>query len=200
MRLTSALAFATALTFATPAFADRYEFDKEHTHINFTINHLGFSEMLGLFTSYDGKFEFDEQNPEKSKVTITLKPDGIRTSSEKLDEHLRGKDFFDTAKFPYIRFVSTSVKVTGERTGDITGDLTMMGVTKPVVVHATFNKGDYHPMSNMYIAGFTGSATLKRSDFGMNYGIPMVGDEVRLEFSTEGVNQDRKKAEAVKKK
>jgi len=182
-----------------PAYAaDHYEFDKAHTHIAFYVNHLGFSDMLGLFTLYDGTLQFDPKKPEESKLDVTLNPKGIHTSSPLLDNVLQGANFFNTEKFPTIHFVSTSIHVTGDHTGDVVGNVTMLGVTKEVTLHVRFNKADYQPVTNIYVAGFNADATLKRSDFGMAYGIPMVGDEVRLEISTEGVNLDRKKAEGLK--
>lgn len=185
------------LLFATsPAFAaDKYEFDKGHTNILFFISHLGFSETVGKFTDYDGYFTFDEKKPETSTIDVSLKPAGIKTSSEDLDAHLQKEDFFNTAKFPEIRFISTGVKVTGAKTGEVTGNITLLGVTKPVVLRVTLNKAGQHPKTQDHIAGFTAEAVIKRSDFGMNYGIPMVGDEVRIWISTEGVNVDRKTLE-----
>jgi polyisoprenoid-binding protein YceI len=179
---------------ATPAFAaDRYEFDKSHTNILFFIGHMGFSEMVGRFTDFDGYFLFDPKKPEDSKIDVTLKPKGIKTSSEGLDEHLQKPEFFNTEKFPEIHFVSTAIKVTGEKTGDVTGDATMLGVTKPVVLHVMLRKADFRPMIQDFAAGFHAEATLKRSDFGMTQGIPLVDDEVHLIIETEGVNVDMKK-------
>lgn len=189
---------AAALLMSAPAYADHYEFDKQHTHIAFLINHLGFSEMLGQFTDYSGGFEFDEKAPEKSKIDVTIKPTSVKTSSATLDEHLQGDKFFNTEKFPEMHFVSTKIKVTGDHDGEVTGDLTLLGVTKPVTLQVHFNKGDYHPMTGQYIAGFSAHGTLNRSDFGMSAYLPMVGDEVKINISTEGVNQDRKKADAIK--
>ncbi|MFW0776719.1 MAG: YceI family protein [Rickettsiales bacterium] len=194
--------FATILVslamISAPALADRFEFDKGHTKILFFIDHMGFSQSVGEFTDYDGHFVFDEKAPEKSSVEVTLKPAGIRTSSVKLDEHLQNADFFNVEKFPDVTFKSTAVKVTGENTGEVTGDATMLGVTKPVTMKVTFNKAGIHPYSKDYVAGFSAEATLKRSDFGMNYGIPNVGDEVRIEIYTEGISKDHKKAEEAK--
>ena len=193
-----AIAIAATL-FATPAVAaDRYEFDKSHTRILFFINHLGFSETVGEFTDYDGAFTFDTEKPETSTVNVTLKPTGVRTPSKALDEHLQKEEFFNSAKFPDIRFTSKNIKVTGTNTGEVTGDLTLLGVTKPVTLQVTLNKADYQPITNNFVAGFKLTATLKRSDFGMTNAIPMVGDEVRLEAYTEIVNLDRKKQEAIK--
>lgn len=181
------------LFFAAPALAeDKYNFDKSHTRILFFISHLGFSETVGDFTDYDGWFIFNEQEPAKSMVDVTLKPAGIHTVSPKLDEHLQSADFFNTAKYPTIHFVSKSIKVTGAKTGEITGDLTILGVTKPVTLNVTFNKADFFPMTGNYVAGFSAKTTIKRSDFGMNYSIPMVGDEVRVEIYTEGIHESKK--------
>ena len=181
----------------SPALADRYEFDKGHTKILFFINHLGFSDSVGEFTDYDGHFMFDEKAPEKSSVEVVLKPAGIRTSSAGLDEHLQNADFFNSTAFPDIRFVSTAVKVTGENTGELTGNVTLLGVTKPVTLNVKFNKAGQHPYSKEFVAGFSAETSFKRSDFGMSYGIPGVGDEVRMEIYTEGINMDLKKAGAL---
>ncbi len=192
----SLLAFALA---ATPALADRYNFDKSHTYIDFYVNHLGFSEMQGNFTKYDGYFDFDEANPADSHINFSLSPAGIRTSSDLLDSKLQGADFFNTAKYPDIRFISTNVDVTGESTSDVTGDLTLLGVTKPVVLHVRMNKVGYNAITNLYMAGFAATATVKRSDFGMTTLLPEVGDDIRLDLSGEAVNLTRKKAESIKK-
>jgi polyisoprenoid-binding protein YceI len=186
------------LSVSAHASAEKYEFDKSHTRILFFVNHLGFSDTVGEFTAYDGTFSLDLEKPETSTLDVTLKPAGIRTPSEALDKHLQNADFFNVEKFPDIRFVSKSVKKTGDNTGEVTGDLTMLGVTKPVVMKVKLNKADYHPKTQDYIAGFTGETTLKRSEFGMNFGIPMVGDEVRMVVHTELVNLDRKKTDAIK--
>jgi polyisoprenoid-binding protein YceI len=187
------------LLVATPAFAaDRYEFDKGHTAILFFIDHMGYSKTIGKFTEYDGSFTFDEKKPETSSINVTLKPAGIKTSSAPLDEHLQNADFFNTAKFPEIKFVSTGIQVTGAKTGIVTGDVTMLGITKPVALKVTLNKAGTHPKTMDLVAGFSAEATIKRSDFGMAYGIPMVGDEVKIVIETEGVNVENKPKETKK--
>ncbi len=198
----TAFAFTAIATtvLAYPVFAaDKYEFDKSHTKILFYINHLGYSETIGEFTDYDGNFTFDQTKPEESSIDVTLKPSGIRTSSSKLDSELQGEKFFKSDQFPTIKFVSKKVKKTGENTGEVDGVVTMLGVSKPTKLIVRFNKADYHPFTKNFVAGFSASATLKRSDFGMKEYLPLVGDEVRIEVQTEGVNIDRKKQEEVKK-
>lgn len=179
--------------------ADKYEFDKSHTRILFYVNHLGFSEIIGEFTDYDGYFTFDPQKPEDSSVEVTLKPAGIRTSSKALDDKLQGEDFFKSEQFSTIEFASNKIKAIGEKIGEVGGVVTMLGVSKPVILKVHFNKADYHPFTKDFVAGFSASATIKRSEFGMDSYLPMVGDEVRIEVQTEGVNIDRKKQEAVKR-
>lgn len=184
----------SSLLVAFPAHAaDRYEFDKSHTAILFFVDHIGFSKTVGKFNDFDGYFTFDEKKPETSSIDVAIKPASVQTSSSKLDEHLQNKDFFNSAQFPEVKFVSTSIKVTGRNTGDVTGDLTMLGVTKPVVLQVTFNKSANHPMTQDPVSGFSATTTIKRSEFGMSYGLGMVGDEVKLIIETEGVNVDAKK-------
>lgn len=199
MRPLHLLPLLATLFTATPALADRYTFDKSHTYIAFYINHLGFSEMMGRFSDYDGYFDFDESNPAASSINMSLSVAGIRTSSELLDSKLRGADFFNSSQNPDIRFISTNVDITGENTADVTGDLTLRGVTKPVVMHVRLNKTGYNPITNLYMAGFAASALIKRSDFGMTTLLPEVGDDVRLDLSAEAINQTRKQAESIKK-
>ena len=195
-----AIAFAAAALLSTSALAaDRYEFDKEHTRILFFVNHLGYSDMVGEFTDYDGFFTFDEKAPETSSVDVSLKPAGIRTSSKALDEKLQSDEWFKSAQFPEIRFKSTGIKTTGANTGEVMGTVTMLGVSKPVMLKVKLNKADFNSYAGAFVAGFSADATLKRSDFGMSAYVPAVGDEVRIHIETEGVNVDRKKRDALKK-
>jgi len=192
------LVFLIGLVATFPAKADSYKFDKAHTTILFTINHMGFSEMVGIFRDYDGSFVFNQARPENSSVEVTIRPKGIETSSSALDRELQKSSWFDSENFPEMRFVSTGVKVTGKNTADITGDLTLLGVTKPVTLHVHFNKADYQQITNNYVAGFYAEGVLKRSDFGMDYAISMVGDEVHLQIWTEGINQAKKQPAIIR--
>jgi len=186
------LLLATVLT-STSAYAaaEKYTIDKSHTSILFFVNHLGFSDMIGKFTDYDGTLMLDEKSPEKSTVDVTIRPASIATSSTELDKHLQDKEWFDSAKYPEIRFVSKTVTKTSDTTADILGDLTMHGVTKPVTLKARLNKADYFEMAKAWIAGFNAEATIKRSDFGISNYVPMVGDEVQILISTEFHNKEK---------
>lgn len=183
----STMAAAAVLMTAGAAFAqDKYKLDNPHTQIVFSVEHMGLSKSIGKFTDYDGEFAFDEKAPESSSVEVTIKTNSIDMSHDEWNEHLKGEKFLNVAQFPAMTFKSTSVKVTGDKTADVTGDLTLLGVTKPVVLKTTFNKAGPRPMGNDYAAGFSATTMIKRSDFGMTYGIPMVGDDIAIQIEVEG--------------
>lgn len=191
----------STLLAASPAFAapEKYGIDPAHTNVLFFISHLGFSETVGRFDDITGSLVLDEAAPEKSSVEVTIKATSINTQSPDLNKHLQAADWLDTAKYPDIRFVSTSVKQTGKDTADVTGDLTLHGVTKPVVLKAKLNKADYFQMASAWVAGFNAETTIKRSDFGVKNGIPMVGDEMKIVISTEFHNKDKAAPAPTKK-
>ncbi len=168
----------------------RYKFDKDHTTILFFINHLGYSDKIGRFNDYEGYFLFDEKNPESSKTEVTIKTTSIDTGSKVLDAKLQEKDWFNTAEFPDIKFRSTQVNVTGTNKADVVGWLTMLGVEKPVTLHATFNKAAEMPMVKHYVAGFSADGIVKRSDFGMISGVPFVEENVRVHIEMEGIREE----------
>ncbi|WP_421866356.1 YceI family protein [Parvibaculum sp.] len=193
MKMTRLAAAAAALAFlATPVLAaDTYQIDTSHTYLGFEINHLGFSTTYGRFSDVSGTIELDEENPEASSVDVKIVPASVYTGHEERDEHLRGEDFFNVEEFPDMSFKSTSIERTGEETGKITGDLTMHGVTKPVTLDTTFTKkGDYPMQEGMKAVGFNATTSLKRSDFGIDKYVPMVGDEVTITISLEAQRQE----------
>lgn len=181
----SAFAFLTFSLFITPSKAAEYEFDKEHTTILFFIDHLGFSDKIGRFTDYDGTLIFDENKPEKSELNVVLKPSGIRTDSEKLDEVLQGKNWFNTAEFPEMKFEATKFKVLENNKGEVSGWLEMLGEEKYVTLDVTFNKAATHPITGDYVAGFSAETSIQRDAFGMINNIPFIGEEVRVVIETE---------------
>jgi len=169
------------------AALERYEFDKEHTQILFFVNHLGFSNSHGEFLDFDGGFDFNESDPDKGAVEISINTNSIDMSGIKSwNKHMKSKDFFNVEKFPTMDFVGTHIEVTGDNTAKITGDLTLLGVTKPVTLDVVFNKAGKHPMEDKYVAGFSASGHLKRSDFGMNFGVPMIGNDIEMRIQAEG--------------
>ncbi len=187
------LLVAVGLLLATqPARAElkTYEIETPHTQIVFVVNHLGFSHSYGKFLEHKGTIQFDQANPAASKVDITIKTASLDLNDQKWNDHLKNADFFDVAKFPDMTFKSTKVDVTGKDTAKITGDLTIKGVTKSVVLDTKLNKAGKHPMSGKEGAGFSATTTIKRSDFGISYGLPAVGDEVKIALEVEAYAAD----------
>ncbi|MFJ4141825.1 YceI family protein [Pseudomonas sp. NPDC089734] len=164
----AALALGTALLSAGQAMAADYVIDKEgqHAFVDFKISHLGYSFIHGTFKDWSGTFSFDAAKPEASKIAVDLKTASLFTNHAERDKHILSKDFLDAGKYPEAKFVSTSVKSTGEKTADVTGDLTLHGVTKPIVIKATFNGEGKDPWGG-YRAGFNGTSTLNLNDFGI---------------------------------
>jgi len=188
MRNPIALAAALlATSLSTPAVAapQSYQFDKAHTNILFFIDHLGFSKMAGEFRRFDGVLHFDPTDPAASSVTVSIEVASVATDVAKLDEHLRKPDFFNAETFPTMTFTSTSVVAAGEGQLQVAGNLTLLGVTKPVTLDVMINKAGPHPFTKAPAAGFSAVATLKRSDFGMNFMQGMLGDEVAIRIETE---------------
>ena len=189
----AALAIGTALLSAGQAMAADYKIDKEgqHAFINFKISHLGYSFIYGTFRDWDGSFSFDAAKPEDSKIDISLKTASVFTNQAERDKHISSKDFLDVATYPEATFKSTSVKTTGKNadgklTADVTGDLTFHGVTKPVVVKTTFLGEGKDPWGG-YRAGFEGTTTIKRSDFGKMMDLGPQSDTLELDIVFEGV-------------
>lgn len=169
---------------------EKYTFDKAHTQILFFVNHLGFSMSQGEFHDYDGHFIIDRGEPANSSVQVQIMTESIDMDDEKWDAHMKNEDFFDVEKFPTMTFDGQKVEVTGENTANVTGDLTLLGVTKPVTLAVTHNKSDVHPFSGKYVAGFSATGTINRSDFGMTYGVPGVAEEVQVRIEVEGVRHE----------
>lgn len=188
--LASALVLASASAFAAP---QTYTLDASHTDVLFSWNHFGFSNPTGHFGNVDGTLVFDEQDPAASSVQVTLPLDGLDTHVPKLDEHLKKADFLDAAQFPTITFKSTSVKA-GATKGhySVTGDLTVHGVTKSVVLDAKLNKIGEHPMRKVPAIGFDATTSFKRSDFGVGAFVPNVGDEIGVRITTEALAAEKK--------
>ena len=189
-----ATAAAGALLLGAAAFApapaaaqdDTWTFDKTHADVVFRIDHLGYSNTWGRFGDVDGVIVFDGENAANASVEATMAAMSIDTNLDKRDEHLRSGDFFKVEEFPEVTFKSTAIEVTGENTANITGDLTMLGVTKPVVLAATLNKAAPHPRDpNLLVAGFTATTSIMRSDWGMSYGVPAIGDQVDIFLDVE---------------
>ena len=185
-----ALAMGGALMGAGHAMAADYAIDKQgqHAFVNFKISHLGYSWLYGTFKDFDGSFSFDAAKPQDSKVNVTLNTTSDDTNHAERDKHLRSDDFLNVGEHPTATFASTAVTSTGEGTADITGNLTLNGVTKPVVIAAKFIGEGKDPWGG-YRAGFEGSTLLKLKDFDIQKDLGPASQDVELIISVEGVRQ-----------
>ncbi len=163
-----------------------YQLDPDHTMVLFSWNHFGYSNPTADIGLSEGKVVFDEQDPAQSSVEVTLPLAKLDTHVAALDTHLKKADFFDAEKYPVITFKSRKVEPLGEHKFKVTGDITIHGMTRPIVLDATLNRVGPHPMSKAQSIGFDATATLKRSDFGIGAYVPSVSDEVHVRITTEG--------------
>ena len=176
------------LALAAPALAaaDTLDIDPAHTHASFVIKHLLISNVRGEFRKTSGKLVYDEADPTRSTVEAVIDATTVDTREQKRDEHLRSPDFFDTAKYPTITFKSTKVEKAGDGKLKVTGDLTLRGVTKPVVLDVSGPTQEIKDPKGTPRRGVSVTGKINRRDFGVSYGPPAVlGDDVTIEIETE---------------
>ena len=180
---------ATSLI-AGNALAADYDIDKpgQHAFVNFKISHLGISWMYGSFKDFEGTFSYDEAKPEASKVSVTLRTNSVDTNHAERDKHIRGGDFLDVSKFPEAKFVSTKITNVEGKKFDVTGDLTIHGVTKQVVVNAELTGQGNDPWGG-YRAGFLGTTNIQMSDFGIKNILGAASENIELTISLEGIRK-----------
>jgi polyisoprenoid-binding protein YceI len=173
---------------ATAHASDKFKIDPGHASVVFKINHLGFSNVYGMFGDVNGDMDLDDKG-DKSSLTLDIKTSSITTLNTKRDEHLAKPDFFDAKQFPTITFKSTSMKKTGDRY-NVKGNLTMHGKTNPVEFTLTRNRTGNDPWGKVRTGG-DATFHVKRSDFGMKFmqGPTAVGDDVEIMVSAEGIKQ-----------
>jgi len=180
------LAQPTSIPDPAAARAGTYAADPGHTKVTWSVNHFGFSTYVGQFSGVAATLKVDPKAVAATTLEATIQTASVGTLNAALDNHIKNPDFLDVAKFPTATFKSTSVKSTGERTADVTGDLTLHGVTKPVTFQTTFIRGGMNPVDrNTYRLGFQGKTVIKRSDFGIKTYVPAIGDEVTLQIDAE---------------
>ena len=180
---------ALVASFALPMSvfaADSYTIDPNHTFPRFSINHLGFSTLQGRFDKTSGTVTLDRA-AKTGAVELSIESGSISTGFSKRDEHLRSPDFFNAVEFPAITYKSTVMHFKGDAPASVDGNLTILGVTKPVTFTIdAFNCGT-NPMNKKDECGAGASAQIKRSDFGVKYGLPAIGDDVKLELEIEAI-------------
>ena len=189
--LAAALALAAASAAAQPA---RYELDPAHLTIAFLVEHIGYAKTLGAFREANGGFTFDAATRALTAVRVVVATASVDTAHEARDRHLTSGDFLDSGKHPQMIFTATSAQATGERTFSIAGELELLGVRRPLTLEATLNKAAPYPFGPPgEVLGVSARGRVKRSDFGMSYGVAngLVGDDVELIVEIEARRADR---------
>ena len=195
MRKLAVLAAAVAATATLPLTAaaapENYTFDPYHTFVNFAVDHLGMSTLFGRFNKTVGKMVVDPA-AKTGSLEITVETASVDTGDgdkggrpRSRDEHLRLADFFNSAEFPRMTYKSTGVKFSGDNPAELEGQATLLGVTRPVNLKVDRWKCGAHPFSKKAMCGGNASGAIKRSDFGMKFGAPALGDEVKLTIEFE---------------
>ncbi len=180
------------LSLSSAKASEVFNFDPNHTVVVWHANHFGFSNPSGKFTDVSGSLVLDEQKPENSKVNVKITIASLDTGLTKLDNHVKSADFLDAEKYPTATFSSDKVVVTSKTTAKVYGSFELRGVTKPVVLDVTLNKIGDHPMTKKKAVGFTASTVIKRSDYGVNYALPGVSDDVKIDIEAEAQVVDAK--------
>lgn len=183
------LLVAVLFAFAGSAFAApvTYKIDPNHTNVLASWSHFGFSNPSLNFGQADGTIVYDADKVSASSVQVTLPLTGLSALADQFYDHLTSADWFDAAKYPSATFKSTKVEAAGEGKLKVTGDLTVKGVTKPVVLDVKLNKAGVQPLAKREAVGFDATATVKRSEFGLGNYVPNVSDEVTLRITTEAI-------------
>ncbi|MEM9344725.1 MAG: YceI family protein [Pseudomonadota bacterium] len=182
----AALTVAAALA-ATSVTAEsmKFDLDASHSQIVFAYDHLGYSTTYGMFSGFEGTIDFNQEDPASSSVSVSFPVRTMFTGWEARFDHFMSGDFFDAAEDEMVEFVSTGIEVTGDDTALITGDLTLNGVTKSVVLDTKLNAVGDHPRANKPWAGFDATTTILRSDFNVGNFAPFISDEVEVTISIE---------------
>jgi len=191
----AAIAFAhtaSAQTVTSPAQVQSgsYAVEPGHTQVGFEVLHFGFTNYDGVFSNVSGSLTLDSASPAKSSLSVTIPVSSVQTTSAKLNDELKGDQWFDSAKFPNATFVSTKVKLVGKTDAVVTGDLTIHGVTKSETLKVHFIGAGVNPLDKKYTTGFEATGTIKRSDFGVKMYVPYVSDDVKLKIAGAFEKQD----------
>jgi polyisoprenoid-binding protein YceI len=191
--------FSLCILLPLKSFADTYELENAHTSIEFGVKHLGISNVKGSFNNFKGEIQYDPSKPEETKVTAEIDASSLDTSNAKRDEHVKSKDFLDVGIFPKIKFVSKEAKLNGPNSLLVTGDLTILGITKPITLLVNDIVGPVvNPMDKKAHVGAVVTGKLIRQDFGVTWngggmtgaaGEAAIGNEIKLQFEIDGVKK-----------
>ncbi len=173
-----------------------YKFDKDHTAVSFSWWHVGLSRQSARIMAIDGRIAFDPADSESSKIDVVMKADSIWTGIPAFDEHLKSSDYFNVAKFPLIQFQSREIRKMSDKTGRVVGDLTIMGISRPVTLDVIWNFSGEHPLAkinpnyrDVFVSGFSATGVLRRSDWGLSLAVPLVSDEIKISIETELIRE-----------
>ncbi len=192
-RILPLAAVCTAIALPAQAEPQRYELDPEHTTVAFMIQHLSYADTLGLFGEVSGGFTYDMETQELSDVTVTVSSDSLNTMNEPRDEHVQSRDFLAVEEYPTISFTADGGEPASETSGTVTGDVTILGETRPLTLEVELvGQGPYPFGHERFVLGISARGSLNRSDFGMTYGVDngLVGDEVQLLIETEAMRME----------
>lgn len=190
LKHTLAAAFAAFAVLATgSALAQSYTIDPSHTYPSFEADHMGISFWRGKFNKTSGTIVLDRAN-KTGTMDISIDPNSVDFGHDKMNEHAKGEKLFNVAQHPTITYKAKSIKFNGDTPVAVEGDLTMLGVTKPVPLKINKFKCIEHPMLKREVCGADAFAEFKRSDFGMDYGLPRFAPEVKLAIQVEAVKAD----------
>ncbi len=178
--------FAIAAPSASAQDAQRFVLDGAHTQVAFSIERFGFNYVLGRFDQVEGEVLLDQAAPERSAVNATIQTASISTGLDLRNEHLRSERWLSAAAFPTLTFRSTSVRRVGDNAADVTGDMTIHGVTRPVTLHVTLNQVGALPNNQQTGAGFSATGVISRAAFGINTAPNLIGDEIRITIEALG--------------
>lgn len=182
----AAIVGAALALLAGPALADPWKIDRSHAHVTFSVSHLGFSDTQGVFRDFEAEIDFDPDNIETATVAFTIDATSVDTFWPARDKHVKSKDFLDVKNFPEITFVSKTVRLRDADTADVTGDLTIKGVTNEETFTATMRKLAPSPFNpDQIIAGFKIEGEIDRRDYGVVYGAPAIGVNIPLRVDVE---------------
>jgi polyisoprenoid-binding protein YceI len=186
MKSRSLLLAALMASLSFPVLADSYTIDTRHTFPVFEVDHLGFSTQRGRFNNVSGKIEIDTTKKQAS-VDVTIDANSIDMGLEAWNKAMKGERYFNTEKFPTLRFVATQFDLDPDKAAAVTGDFTMLGVTRKVMLTMSKLRCAKHPMLPRNVCGADLQTTIKRSDYGMTYGTPGIGDEIRIMIPVEAL-------------
>jgi len=190
MRILTTTALLALLSGTAHAEMATYELDPDHTTVYFTVMHVGYAKTLGLFTTVSGTFMYDAETQELGDVSVNIDAASLESFNAARDNHLRKGDFLDVENHPAITFTASGGVAASDTSGSVTGDLTILGETRPVTLDVTLNKAEAYPFGHKReVLGLSMATSINRSDYGMSYGVVgnLVGDVVDIQIETEAM-------------